>query len=458
MPEQQDKKISYKILTAEELLKEEAPPAKEIKHEEEKIEVPVTEKIETEKLTTPPVIPSREIKEKKEVVKPQIETGLVYPEEEKPKEIPLPEIKEIKEVVFPKAKPIPVPEKPIEPQPIERIEEIKEPIAEEIFYKPAKERETLKPKLEILKEEPKEEAEIKKQAFKLPSNLLKYGLIGSGIILVIGLIIFFKPYEKLKTIFVAKEKPKPEEEIKITTPTPTTIIFPTTTATSISAAASPTTETTTETITETKPTSTLPTSVISVSEEIPFLKNFPSKEISVQELNFQSFQKEINNFFAKQELIGTKFNLNLIYNQKSIPFNFIFDYFLKPTKVSTSTIESFKNELTGNYGFLLYYGYVRKYPILIFEIKDSKSVEKFNQQWEKLSMKDDLKTLFLGNEPPPTKNNFVTKKIDNLSYRILDFGNNYKIIWTIINNYLIYSTTETGLKEIISYLKWILKK
>jgi hypothetical protein len=65
-------------------------------------------------------------------------------------------------------------------------------------------------------------------------------------------------------------------------------------------------------------------------------------------------------------------------------------------------------------------------------------------------MKEDLKTLFLGLEPPKTKNNFITKKQGNYSYRILDFGDNFKIIWTLSDNYIIYSTTETGVIDIFS--------
>jgi hypothetical protein len=80
-------------------------------------------------------------------------------------------------------------------------------------------------------------------------------------------------------------------------------------------------------------------------------------------------------------------------------------------------------------------------------------VIKFNQNWEKTTMKDDLQTLFLGFQPPKTTNNFQTKNFNNFSYRILNFGDNYKIIWATTNNYLIYTTTETGLKEVLQYLQ-----
>jgi hypothetical protein len=86
MPENQDKKISYKILTAEELLKEEAPPAKKIEYKEEKIEVSVAQKIEGPEEV---LAKKEEVRERREVVEPElkIEAGLIYPEAEKEEEL-----------------------------------------------------------------------------------------------------------------------------------------------------------------------------------------------------------------------------------------------------------------------------------------------------------------------------------------------------------------------------------
>ncbi|MFN3910238.1 MAG: hypothetical protein ACK4J0_03345, partial [Candidatus Anstonellaceae archaeon] len=79
---------------------------------------------------------------------------------------------------------------------------------------------------------------------------------------------------------------------------------------------------------------------------------------------------------------------------------------------------------------MLYYTYTRKYPLLIFEIKNPSAVKTFNQKWEKLGMSNDLKTLFLGFKPGnPLRNYFVTKEIKGIAYRVLYFDNNYKLIW-----------------------------
>jgi hypothetical protein len=445
MPENQDKNISYKILTAEELLKEEAPLAKKIEYKEEKIEFPVAQKIEG-----PEEVPAKkeEVKERKEVVEPElkIEAGLIYPQAEKEEE-PVGKV-----IIEPPQKveiSIPKPTEILTPE----IKPTKEEIAkEEIFYTPKKEI-PFRPKPEILKEEV-ERKEISKRELRLPANLLRFVFLGGGVILIFLLILFLKPQEKFKAAFKAKEEKK-EEEIKIATPTETVILFPTSAPTilPVPTISTPTQQevTTNTIISKTQPIhSQIETKP---PEEISFLSNFPSKEIYLKNLNFSTWQEEFEDFLSFQEFSGTMININFLYNKNKVLFDFPFDYFIKPTKISSEKIEEFKNNLTGSYGFLIYYGPTRKYPILIFEAKDKVKALKFNQEWEKLTMKEDLKTLFLGLEPPKTKNNFFTKKYKKYSYRILDFGDNFKIIWTLADNYLIYSTTETGLKNILNLLQ-----
>jgi hypothetical protein len=454
MPENQDKKISYKILTAEELLKEEAPSAKKIEYKEEKIEVPVAQKIEGSE-----EVPAKkeEVKERKEVVEPElkIEAGLIYPEAEKEEELVG------KVIIEPPQKveiSIPKPTEIVSPE----IKPIKEEIAkEEIFYTPKKEI-PFRPKPEILKEEverketpePISSLGEARREFKLPPNILRFVFLGGGVILIFLLILFLKPQEKFKAAFKAKEEKK-EEEIKIATPTETVILFPTSAPIilPVSTISTPTQqEVTTPTVIS--KTQSIPSQTeIKPPEEISFLSNFPSKEIYLKNLNFSTWQEEFENFLSFQEFSGTMININFLYNKNKVLFDFPFDYFIKPTKISSEKIEEFKNNLTGSYGFLIYYGPTRKYPILIFEAKDKVKALKFNQEWEKLTMKEDLKTLFLGLKPPKTKNNFFTKKYKKYSYRILDFGDNFKIIWTLADNYLIYSTTETGLKNILNLLQ-----
>jgi hypothetical protein len=457
MQENQDKKISYKILIAEELLKEETLPAKEIEHKEEKIEVPAAQKIE---IPGEVLAKKEEVKEEREVIKPElkIEAGLIYPSVTKEEEIVKEGTTELEvktEIPTKKAVEDLLPH--IQPEIIKE-----EPSKEEIFYTPKKEKEApFRPKPELLqkeverKETPEPFSSLgeARREFKLPPNLLRFVFLGGGVILIFLLILFLKPQEKFKAIFKAKEEKK--EEIKIATQTETVILFPTNVptilpVTTISTPTQPEATTPTVTLkiqpapfqTETKPT-----------KEISFLANYSSKEIYLKNLDFSNWQEEFKKFLSLQEFSGSKIKANFLYNKNKIPFDFLFSYFIKPTKISSEKIEESKNNFTGSYGLLIYYGYTRKYPILIFEIKDKEKVLKFNQEWEKTTMREDLKTLFLGLEPPKIKNNFVTKKQGNYSYRILDFGDNFKIIWTLADNYLIYSATETGLKDIFNLLK-----
>ena len=193
------------------------------------------------------------------------------------------------------------------------------------------------------------------------------------------------------------------------------------------------------------------------SPEDVFLNNYFQLEvINLLSLDLNSLNKELSNFFRKQLDVNSLLELGIFYQNKKVNLSLVFDYFIKPTKISNTEINNFKKSLTGNYAFFVYYGYVRKYPILVLEIKDKEKVVKFNNLWEKNSMASDLKTLFLDKNSEllyPNKKNFESKKINGLSYRILDFGNNYKIIWTTIDDYLIYSTTENGLSIIFSVLK-----
>jgi hypothetical protein len=446
MQENQDKKISYKILTAEELLKEEFPPAREIEHKEEKNEVPIAQKIEDQKEVT---VKKEEVKERREVIEPEskIEAGLIYPEAEKEEEL-------IEKVIIepPQKVEISVP-RPTEITPPE-IKPIKEePPKEEIFYTPQKEEIPFRPKPELLQKE-FERKEFPERELRLPTNLLRFVFLGGGIILIFLLILFLKPQEKFKAVFKAKEEKK-EEEIKIATPTETVILFPTS-APTILPVPTISTPTQREVATPTVISKIQPApsqTEIKPFVEISFLSNFPSKEIILENLDFSTWQEEFENFLSFQEFSGTLININFLYNKNKVLFDFPFDYFIKPTKISFEKIEEFKNNLTGSYGFLIYYGPTRKYPILIFEAKDKEKALKFNQEWEKLTMKEDLKTLFLGLKPPKTKNNFFTKKYKKYSYRILDFGENFKIIWSIADNYIIYSSTEAGIKKIFDSIE-----
>jgi hypothetical protein len=439
MPEEQDKEINYKILTAEEILKEAQVPAKVIEHREEKIEVPVTETIDKKVETSP----AEKIEESVEVIETEKkEAGVLYPEfKEKP--IELESIGIQSGVEFGNAIEIKGPQ-PTIIQPIEKKEESKPEIQEKAPEEPKEEIFYFKPeeKLKPIQETKEPQIIERKEKPKIKFNL-NYVLIPGALIIILFLIFFLKPYEKIKALLQPKEKQPPEEIVPTTTPTQ--IIFPTT---------SPTQETTTSITFTTITVPTLTQEIKQVATETSSIsqekkpETLPTKELNLPGKMVTLQRKDFESFLARQEFFGTKINVKLLENNQKIPIDFLFDYFIK-----VKNSQELKDELTGNYGFVIYYGYVRKYPILVFEIKDRNKVIKFNQNWEKTTIKKDLQTLFLGFQPPRTTNNFQTKSFNNFSYRILNFDDNYKIVWATTNNYLIYTTTETGLKEVFRYLQ-----
>lgn len=341
------------------------------------------------------------------------------------------------------------------------------------------------------------------QPSKQTSQIKKYILIIIPIITLVSLAILFKPHKKILSLLISKETQKEKTTTETTSPITfpsqekpdQILIFPTTsqiislpistssniattnvsTITDLSKTpdfstttnVSTTTETTTKIIAETSTeinsatTSQSPISTDKSSKEtnlnyplpqkeFDFINLFSSREVvTLNNLNQNVFDSSLNSFLRKQEEFGTKVYVDFVHNGQKIPYNFIFDYFFKSSKVN---LQELKDNFTGNYAFLVFYGYARKYPILIFEVNNHQEVKKFNQNWEKISMANDLKTLFLGLDPGKISNKFISRSYKNYSYRILDLGDNYKIIWSIVNQYLIYSTTEAGLKTIIDNL------
>lgn len=347
------------------------------------------------------------------------------------------------------------------------------------------------------------------QSLKQFFEIRSYFLIIVSIIILVSLTILFKPHRKILSLLVSNELQKEKK----TSETAPAIIFPSTTENDqllivpttsqiVSSIVSTSSETTTTNISTTTNVSTTPNvsttiniltttnalattntsttekTIVLTSTEMNTTTAFqssdvtnkslqnsnlnyplPQKELSfidnlfllretiaIDDLNQNVFNSYLNSFLRKQEQFGTKVYVDFTYNGKKIPYNFIFNYFFESSKVN---FQELKDNFTGNYAFLLLYGYTRKYPMLIFEVNKPQDVENFNAKWEKTSMANDLKTLFLDSAPSKINGKFISKIYKNYSYRILDLSNNYKIIWTVIDKYLIYSTTETGLKEII---------
>ncbi|GIW65223.1 MAG: hypothetical protein KatS3mg093_202 [Candidatus Parcubacteria bacterium] len=191
----------------------------------------------------------------------------------------------------------------------------------------------------------------------------------------------------------------------------------------------------------------------SVPAEIITDFNAIERDLNLKALSLVEFENELNSFLAYQWAYGSLINLKIMVNNNPVPLDLIFSYFLRPTKIKSVEIENFKKNLSNKFAVLIFYGYSRKYPILIFEVKNPELAKNFNNQWMKNNMANDLQSLFLGKDPGKIISKFNLKKIDNFSYNIIYFQNNFQIGWSLVNNYLIYSASEAGLKEAINQLK-----
>lgn len=204
----------------------------------------------------------------------------------------------------------------------------------------------------------------------------------------------------------------------------------------------------------TKTVSTVPSPLpISTNGELIPLLTAIEKDLSLKALTLEEFANQLKSFFVWQYFYQTLVNLKVVYANNIVSPDLIFNYFFKPSKLKQTTIDNFKQSLTNKFSLLIYYGYTRKYPIIIFQTKNPKLAEEFNNQWMKNSMSKDLITLFLDINPGKEISKFMLRKYKDVSYNIIYFENNFQIIWSIFNNYLIYASNEESFRQVINDLK-----
>ncbi len=180
-------------------------------------------------------------------------------------------------------------------------------------------------------------------------------------------------------------------------------------------------------------------------KEIGIFNNFFLYKISLKSLDLSNFNEELQKFLLKQEFNDSIYLIKFLYNENYISTDLVYNYFINHPE-----IKKFIEE----YAFLMYYSYSRKYPVVIFKIKNVDKVKTINEKWEKSNMVKDLSSLFWQMDPgKPTQNNFISKKFKNYSYRMLNFSNNYQLIWALEKNYLIYTSSEAAIKKIFSSVK-----
>ncbi len=264
-----------------------------------------------------------------------------------------------------------------------------------------------------------------------------------------------------------------------TTPMPTTtavlIIPPTTTSTNAIITQKPTTKPVTKTATPiekievgTEPKSPKifepiqgtqkeiqPTKTISNGEKSEiWMLGLSALNIPVIEFNNERFKTAWLNSFKYQKKAGELWSVNFTNNNKNLNGDFIIDYFINPTFIESKYVENFKKSIGTNYEIIYYYTHTRKFPILIFEIKDELTAVPFIKLWDKETLISDFKNIYYGISTGKfTRNYLVTQAYKNIDYRIAFKDDDYKLIWTIYNGKLIISSSISGFQILIDRLK-----
>lgn len=197
------------------------------------------------------------------------------------------------------------------------------------------------------------------------------------------------------------------------------------------------------------------------TEEIPIQKtkdvilatNLKTINVNLKELNEDGFKKTWLNALTIQKDAGSIYEINFSYNDSRLITEMVRDYFIKPSFIEKKHSDEFKKVIV-DYKILFYYTHSRKYPLLIFKVNNDSFAITFMRLWDKESLLKDIYNLYVGLPKGSLLRNFtLTQEYSGIKYKIAYYNNDYKLIWTIYNNYLVISTSLNAFKYVINLLK-----
>lgn len=188
-------------------------------------------------------------------------------------------------------------------------------------------------------------------------------------------------------------------------------------------------------------------------QKLDFTDNFKSLPIDLDNNSTEALAKALKTESLKLKPLNSIYYLDFSVNNDEISITPVVDYFIKPNKTISSLVEKFKNNLTGNFALLFYYGYTRVYPILVLEIKDRAIAKSFMELWEKKGMSNDLQTIFLVNAKlSPLTKDFAKNFYQNIEYKTQNFEKNFVLLWSVVNQYLVIASTDKRIDYLLSIL------
>ncbi len=182
--------------------------------------------------------------------------------------------------------------------------------------------------------------------------------------------------------------------------------------------------------------------------------NLPEILIKLDYLTESDFKNKWINLIKIQKEAGSIYKIKFMYDNAELSADFVKKYFFNPSFIEEKYIESFRDSLGYNYLILFYYTYTRKFPVIIFSIKDDNVVVPFMRLWDKESILNDFKNIYLGLPKGKLIRYYtITQDYEGIKYKIAYFDNDYKFIWTIYNSNLIISTSLNAFKFVINKLR-----
>jgi hypothetical protein len=172
--------------------------------------------------------------------------------------------------------------------------------------------------------------------------------------------------------------------------------------------------------------------------------------VETSQQNLEGVKEAIQKSLSRQ---GRRFSLEqirFVYKDKDLPGSLIQEYFLHPSFASQDQFSKFIQSLSLDYAILYYYTYTQKYPLFIWKVNDPIFIKTFMLLWEKESLVKDSLNFYFGlnrGKPVSSFQEFIYKDIP---YRMLKFSNNnFRLIWSIYKNMLIFSTSQAGFESFI---------
>lgn len=176
--------------------------------------------------------------------------------------------------------------------------------------------------------------------------------------------------------------------------------------------------------------------------------------VSVKDFSLASLEEAVKKSILHQGMRGKLEWIRFIYQNRDLTGNLIQEYFLQPSFADQAQKSKFFQNLSLEYAILFYYTYTKKYPILVFRIKDPVFIKTFLSLWSKESLIEDSKPFYFTLNRGRQISSFQEFVYRDVPYSMVKFSQNqFKFIWSIYQDFLIFSTAQAGFEELIDYLQ-----